>query len=209
MRYWLSQGTNLVTLGLSGLGLPGLPGAITQTINSISNLSGSAKKMKAHATALGTIRGLGSITKTIGDSVIQSQVLEEKAKRIETDRQFAFKQIAFRSLEIDLRHRDKQEDTIRELNKLGNIYSRGTINDIDVIEEFNKENNLGVINLTVFTPSKEQLKVLEEIKEEYGVDCDIPNATIELREGMSGDVIRFRHLEDRGVIGLDNVVERD
>lgn len=164
--------------------------------------------MKKKATALSFIRGAKTLTSTIGDPILQTQMLEERGRRIETDRKFAFKDIAFRSLDIDLKHRDKQEDTIRELNKLGNIYNRGTINDIDIIEEFNKENKLGAVNLTVFTPSREQLKVLNELKEEYGIDCDIPNVVIELREGMSGDVIRFRHLEDEGVIGLDNAVER-
>lgn len=191
------------------MGLPGLPGTIGTVINSIGKLAGNAKKMKISASALGTIRGARGITQTIGNTILQNQILEERGRRIETDRQFAFKEIAFRSLEIDLKHRDKQEDSIRELNKLGNVYSRGTINDIDAIEEFNKENRLGVINLTVFTPSKEQLKVLNDLKEEYGVDCDIPNAVIQLREGMSGDVIRFRHLEDDGVIGVDNAVVRE
>lgn len=209
MKYWLSQGTNLATLGLTGLGLPGLPGAISATLQSIGNLTGAAKDMKIKATALTTIRGTKSVVSNIGDSIIQSQIFEERGRRMEKDRQFAFRDIAFRSLDIDLRHRDKQEDSIRQLNSMGNIYSRGTINDIDVIDEFNKENKLGVINLTVFTPSREQLKVLEEIKEEYGVDCDIPNATIEIREGMSEDVIRFRHLEDEGVKGIDNAVERE
>lgn len=190
------------------MGLPGLPGQIGQVIQAINPLQGAAKTMKKKATALSFIRGAKTLTSTIGDPILQTQMLEERGRRIETDRKFAFKDIAFRSLDIDLKHRDKQEDTIRELNKLGNIYNRGTINDIDIIEEFNKENKLGAVNLTVFTPSREQLKVLNELKEEYGIDCDIPNVVIELREGMSGDVIRFRHLEDEGVIGLDNAVER-
>lgn len=209
MKYWLNQGTNLATLGLTGLGLPGLPGAVGQTLNSIAGLAGAAKDMKIKATALTAIRGMKSVTHNIGGAIIESQILEEKGRRMERDRQFAFKEIAFRSLDIDLRHRDKQEDTIRELNRIGNVYSRGTINDIDIIDEFNKENKLGAINLTVFTPSKEQLKVLNEIKEEYGVDCDIPNATIEIREGMPEDVVRFRHLEDEGLKGIDNAVERE
>lgn len=208
MRFWLNQGSNLVSLGLSGLGLPGLPGAIGQAFGAIGNLAGSARSMKVSATALGAVRGARSVAQTIGNTIIEGQVLEERGRRIEKDREYAFKEIAFRSLQIDLRHRDKQEDSIRQLNQMGNVYSRGTINDIDVIEEFNKENNLGAINLTVFTPSQEQLKVLEELKEEYGVDCDIPNAHIQLREGMSEDVIRFRHLEDEGLTGLDNYVER-
>lgn len=161
------------------------------------------------AQGINAFKAVGGAVRSIGQAVIANQVFEERAKRIETDRKFAFKDIAFRSLQIDLRHRDVQEDSIRQLNKLANVYNRGVINDLDAIEEFNKENELENINLTIFTPNKEQLKVLVALKEEYGVDCDIPNAIIRIQEGMSEDVIRFNHLSPEGIRGLSNTAERD
>lgn len=158
---------------------------------------------------VGVFKGAMSLAKTVSDTVISNQIFDERAKRIETDRKFAFKDLAFKSLQIDLRHRDTQEDSIRQLNKLANVYNKGIINDIDIIEEFNKENELENINLTVFTPNKEQLKVLVALKEEYGVDCDIPDAIIHIYEGMGEDVIRFNHLSAEGIRGLTNTVERE
>lgn len=158
---------------------------------------------------ISAFKAVGGAIRSIGQAVVANQIFDERAKRIETDRKFAFKDIAFRSLQIDLRHRDVQEDSIRQLNKLANVYNRGVINDLDAIEEFNKENELENINLTVFTPNKEQLKVLVALKEEYGVDCDIPNAIIRIQEGMSPDVIRFNHLSAEGIRGITNTAERE
>lgn len=161
------------------------------------------------AAGVGIFKGAIGMARTVANAVIANQVFDERAKRIETDRKFAFKDLAFKSLQIDLRHRDTQEDSIRQLNKLANVYSKGVINDIDVIEEFNKENELENINLTVFTPNKEQLKVLVALKEEYGVDCDIPDAIVRIYEGMGEDVIRFNHLSNEGIRGITNTVERE
>lgn len=169
----------------------------------------SVSNIGAVVRGISAFKGVTGAIKSVANAFISNQIFDERAKRIETDRKFAFKDIAFRSMQIDLRHRDVQEDSIRTLNKMANVYSRGVINDLDAIDEFNKENKLGNINLTVFTPSKEQLVLLNALKEEYGIDCDIPNATIQITEGMSEDVIRFKHLEDEGVIGLSNKVERD
>lgn len=155
------------------------------------------------------VRTGGGILSTISNLAFNQVILDEKSKRIDTDRKYAFKDIAFRGLRIDLRHRDIQEDAIRNINKLANVYNRGVIYDIDVVEEFNKENSLSSVNLTVFTPSKEQLVLLNELKAEYGVDCDIPDAIINIREGMSEEIVRFRHLEDEGIIGLTNKKERE
>lgn len=176
-----------------------------------SNVAQSAAMgvVGAVAKGLGAVAAVGGAIRSIAGAVVSNQIFDEKAKRIETDRKFAFQDIAYRGLQIDLRHRDVQEDSIRQLNKLANVYNKGVINDLDAIEEFNKENALGNINLTVFTPSKEQLHLLTNLKEEYGVDCDIPNAVIHIGEGMSGDVIRFSHLSNTGIKGLSNDSERE
>lgn len=169
----------------------------------------SIRHLGAAVSAISAFKAVGSAAKSISNAVVSNMIFDERANRIETDRKFAFRDLAFRSLQIDLRHRDVQEDGIRTLNRMANVYSRGVINDLDAIDEFNKENKLGSINLTVFTPSKEQLKLLEALKEEYGIDCDIPNAVIRIYEGMGDDIIRFKHLESKGVIGISNTVERE
>lgn len=215
----MSAGTTLANLGLVGVGLniatnvastvqaSGALKAITDP-NRLKNAARQVKASQYRAAAAGAAAGT-NITNKVGSTIVDAFTFAERAKRIEKDREFAFKDIAFRSMAIDLRHRDAQEEAIRAINNIGNVYSRGTINDIDMIEEFNKENDLGNINLTVFTPSKKQLELLQEYKEEYGIDCEIPNATIQIRSGMSGDVIRFNYLEDEGLKGITNKVERE
>lgn len=92
---------------------------------------------------------------------------------------------------------------------MSNVYHKGVINDIDIVEEFNKENQLGNINLTVFTPTRQQLVSLEEIKHLYGVDCEIPDILFYVREGMEPEVVRFKHLELEHVTGIENRVEKE
>lgn len=136
--------------------------------------------------------------------------LREKANRIATDKKFAFRELAYQSLQISLSHRDVQEDSIRRLNKVAHLYQKGAVNNTKLIEEFKKDAKItGSSYLTIFTPSREQLKLLEAHKEEFGVDCDIPSAIVEIKEGMSEEVIKFKNLEDNGVVGLPNILERE
>lgn len=215
----MNAGATLANLGLVGVGL-NLASTVASSVKSNKALEGitdpmelskattKLRRTQRKAAAVGAATATNIVTKT-SSAIVDAFTFAERAQRIEKDREFAFKDLAFRSMDIDLSHRDAQQAAIAAINNIGNVYSRGTINDIDMIEEFNKENNLGNINLTVFTPSKKQLELLEAYREEYGIDCEIPNATIQIRSGMSGDIIRFNYLNDECVRGLTNRVERE
>lgn len=149
-----------------------------------------------------------SLASRAANLAVQHMRWNETASRIEKDREFAFRDIAFKSLQLDMKHRDAQEDAIRNLNKLSNVYSKGLVNNMDVIKEFNKENNLEPIYLTVFTPNSVQLKYINQIVERFGVDCSIPDVSLNVHQGMPAEVIRFEGIEDENVFGISNKIER-
>lgn len=141
--------------------------------------------------------------------VTQALTFAETQKRADYNREMAVRGLNISKTQTALMHERAKQDSMLNINSLSNVYRKGLVNDMVLVEEMNKDKNLNdgqemnPVHLVVYTPSEEQLKYLVDHKERHGIDCFIPNQTYKFFFGMNPDVIRFKDLYSEDIQELD------
>lgn len=121
----------------------------------------------------------------------------------------AMRDVAISSFKLNLTHDRIKQDALVKLNSIANHYVKPETNDFSIVKERNKIDNLRDIHFKIFTPSTEQLHYLKGMREEFGVDCYIPNVSFDIRLGMKPNIVRFKKINDNEIWGLPDKLERD
>lgn len=141
--------------------------------------------------------------------VTQALTFAETQKRADYNREMAVRGLNISKTQTALMHERAKQDSMLNINSLSNVYRKGLVNDMFLVEEMNKDKSLNdgqemnPVHLVVYTPSEEQLKYLVDHKERHGIDCFIPNQTYKFFFGMNPDVIRFKDLYSEDIQELD------
>lgn len=138
----------------------------------------------------------------------------EMERRVEEQLNLSLKQIALKTFEVDLTTIRRKEDLIKRLESSTNIYNTPIISDRQLIKQFNEFEGISTKEdeqnkyIICRTPNQTQLKVLEEYKEIFGIECKIPNISLTIRKGMKPNIFRFVFAEQPELMEITDLNER-